>query len=159
MYMYIFWYLLYMTPFVFISHSPWGLNSTTGPAQSDPFDLSSLNLPPIDPASSVPPIKVNNFFDKKQLVEKWVLTKFLSLFQSDRVEDQFLGELGQLVNLDLLSSAPPPKPGGPSPANPFGTASSNPQLSLNPFELSKAPAPTLNQIAASKQPPYGGPSE
>ena len=80
--------------------------------------------------------------------------------QSDRVEDQFLGDLGQLVNLDLLSGPPPPKMGGgPSPANPFGTASSNPQQALNPFEANKAPAPTLNQIAASKQPPYGGPSE
>ena len=83
-----------------------------------------------------------------------------ALMQSDRVEDQFLGELGQLVNLDLLSSAPPPKvTGGPSPANPFGTMSLNPQQSLNPFDASKAPAPSLNQIAASKQPPYGGPSE
>ena len=81
--------------------------------------------------------------------------------QSGRIEDQFLGDLGQLVNLDLLSSEPPSKmTGGPSPANPFGTASSsNPQQSLNPFDASKPPAPTLNQIAASKQPPYGGPSK
>lgn len=79
--------------------------------------------------------------------------------QSDRIEDQFLGDLGQLVNLDLLSGPPPPKMGGgPSPANPFGTASSNPQQSLNPFEANKPPAPSLNQIAANKQ-PYGGPSE
>lgn len=49
--------------------------------------------------------------------------------------------------------------GGPSPVNPFGTASSNPQQTLNPFEANKQPAPTLNQIAANKQPPYGGPSE
>lgn len=114
---------------------PWGLNSSSGPAQPDPFDLSSLNLPPIDPSTTVQPVK------------------------SDRVEDQFLGDLGQLVNLDLLSGPPPPKMGGgPSPANPFGTASSNPQQALNPFEANKAPAPTLNQIAASKQPPYGGPN-
>ena len=48
--------------------------------------------------------------------------------QSDRIQDQFLGDLGQLVNLDLLAGPAPPKMGGgPSPANPFGTASANPQ--------------------------------
>lgn len=113
---------------------PWGLNSTSGPVQPDPFDLSSLNLPPIDPSTTVQPVK------------------------SDRIEDQFLGDLGQLVNLDLLATPAPPKMGGgPSPANPFGTASSNPQQTLNPFDANKSPAPTLNQIAANKQ-PYGGPN-
>ena len=86
---------------------------------------------------------------------------YSSYIQSDRIEDQFLGDLGQLVDLDLLSAGPPSKlTGSPSPANPFGTASSsNPLQSLNPFDANKPPAPTLNQIAASKQAPYGGPSK
>lgn len=85
---------------------------------------------------------------------------YFSFMQSGRIEDEFLGDLGQLVDLDLLSSAPPPKTTrGPSPSNPFGTGSVNPAQSLNPFDANKAPAPSLNQIAASKQPQYGGPSE
>ncbi len=75
--------------------------------------------------------------------------------QPKRVEDDFLGELAQLVNLDSLTnpSVQQPKSSfGPSPSNPFGTGSSMPPKS-NPFEASKTTAPTLNQLAEANKPP------
>jgi len=75
--------------------------------------------------------------------------------QSKRVEDDFLGELAQLVNLDSLTnpSVQQPKSSfGTSPSNPFGTGSSMPPK-LNPFEVTKTTAPTLNQLAEANKPP------
>ena len=74
------------------------------------------------------------------------------------IEAQFLGMNADLVNLDLLGTAPVMAPQessqGPSPANPFGlpATSSNSTASFgkpvgNPFESNKPAAPTLIQLA------------
>ena len=68
------------------------------------------------------------------------------------MEDDFLGDLAQLVNLDALSIPAQQQPKstfGPSPTNPFG----NTAQKSNPFEAGKPPAPTLNQLAVAGQPP------
>ena len=77
-----------------------------------------------------------------------------------KIEAQFLGTNANLVDLDLLTVAPPkpqPVPSGPSPSNPFGLSSSpsGPSSSLtglkpvgNPFEA-KATTPSLNQLAST----------
>ena len=87
------------------------------------------------------------------------MTFYSSFFlPQPNIEAQFLGMNADLVNLDLLGTAPVMAPQessqGPSPANPFGlpATSSNSTASFgkpvgNPFESNKPAAPTLIQLA------------
>jgi epsin len=120
---------------------PWSVTSPSSisfnppPPQHNPFDLSDLGLPLPTTSSGA-----------HQLLPK--------------IEAQFLGTNANLVDLDLLTVAPPkpqPVPSGPSPSNPFGLSSSpsGPSSSLtglkpvgNPFEA-KATTPSLNQLAST----------
>ena len=75
--------------------------------------------------------------------------------QPKRVEDDFLGELAQLVNLDSLTNPAQQQPKstfGPSPSNPFGTGVSSGPPKSNPFETTKPAAPSLNQLAEANKP-------
>lgn len=86
----------------------------------------------------------------------------ISPLQPKKVEDDFLGELADLVNLDSLTNPnqqQAPKSGfGPTPSNPFG----NPMgvtIKSNPFEVNKPQAPTLNQLAGSNTQGFTGQRE
>lgn len=119
------------------SGAPPTANKQPSPSASfNPFDLSTLD-PALPALASIP-------FPLPESTPATTETK--------RVEDEFLGELAQLVNLDTLTNPnvqqQPKSSFGPSPANPFGNPTGV-TLKSNPFEANKPQAPTLNQLATT----------
>lgn len=80
--------------------------------------------------------------------------------QLPSVEEQFLGDLSALVNLDSLISMPPPiaGSGAQTASNPFAPSYPVPQpTTSNPFQQSKPRQPTLAELkGSSAQPGRGG---
>lgn len=148
--------------------SPWGGGSVTSSATSsvptqppptaDPWSVFSTpaattSLPP----TNAPPVASLNPFDLTGVSASMPPTGIspnASPKPNRRVEDEFLGDLATLVDLDTLSAPPATKPiMGPTPSNPFGTPTTQ-QRSANPFDANKPPAPTLHQLASAIAPGY-----
>ena len=76
--------------------------------------------------------------------------------QLPSVEEQFLGDLSALVNLDSLISMPPPitGSGAQTAPNPFAPSYPVPQpTTSNPFQQSKPRQPTLAELKGSSVQP------
>lgn len=142
-----------------VQTDPWGERTTaasTGQQPLDPWSTSSAQpatngdflLEPVNPFSideleaALPPLQPSDSGEDSN--------------QLPSVEEQFLGDLSALVNLDSLISMPPPTTGGGAQTapNPFAPSYPVPQpATSNPFQQPKPRQPTLAELKGSSAQP------
>lgn len=127
---------------------PWSSTTTTStaPTISDPWSSTTT----IDPLLGLEPLASPNPFNLDDLGP--TLPPLTTDNKPQRIEDEFLGDLATLVDLNTLNSQKP----ATTEANPFFVPSyTQPPPTSNPFQQTKPRQPTLDELKGNTANPGG----